>query len=240
MELEPNRPVRDFVLAIPGASSVFEKSGIDYCCGGQRSLADACKTAGVAVEKIMTSLETAISSGEVPDHDFLAMTLTELINHIVGKHHVFTRDEIDRLRALMEKVLNAHGKNHRELEQLSSVLHRLSQELLQHMMKEERVLFPYVTGMEEAVKNNLPVTRPPFASVINPVRMLMFEHDKAGDLLREMRRLTSNYVTPADACISYQTLYQALDAFEKDLHQHIHLENNILFPRAVEMENDSK
>ena len=104
------------------------------------------------------------------------------------------------------------------------------------MMKEERVLFPFIMGMEDAVRKSQPIQVPPFGTVANPVRMMMLEHDGAGELLRQMREASSDYAVPADACISYQTLYQALDAFEKDLHQHIHLENNILFPRAVEME----
>jgi regulator of cell morphogenesis and NO signaling len=241
MNLEPNTTVRELALRIPGATRVFEKAGIDYCCGGLRSLADACAKARVTVEDMMSSLESATTS-HLPDEqpNFPTLTPGELIDHIVHTHHVFTKTEIGRLRALLDKVCGVHGQNHPELKGLRSLFETLAAELEPHMMKEERVLFPYVVGMEEAIQQERPIGVPPFGTVANPVRMMMLEHDNAGELLREMRQLTSNYVVPADGCISYQTLYQALDAFEKDLHQHIHLENNILFPRAVEMERRLK
>lgn len=226
------RTVRDIALEIPAATRVFEKIGIDYCCGGQRSLADACAKAEVTIEDVMESLKLANeshSAGE--EHNFLATTLAELIDHIVDKHHAFTKNEIERLRGLLNKVWGVHGQNHPELETLRTLFETLSLELGPHMMKEERVLFPYVKGMEAAVREERPIGAPSFGTVPNPVRMMMLEHDGAGELLKGMRRITSNYTVPKDACISYQTLYQALDSFEKDLHQHIHLENNILFPR---------
>lgn len=237
MNLVSNRTVRELALEIPGATRVFEKAGIDYCCGGQRSLADACAKAEVKIEDMMKSLEAAKAShapSEGPN--FLTMTLAELIDHIVVKHHVFTKAEIQRLRALIDKVCGVHGQSNLELGHLRSLFEKLSAELEPHMMKEERILFPYVIGMEDAVRNDRPVWPPPFGTVANPVRLMMQEHDRAGDLLKEMRELTFDYAIPPEVCISYQTLYEALDAFEKDLHQHIHLENNILFPRAVEME----
>lgn len=237
MNLEPNRTVRELALEIPGATRVFEKMGIDYCCGGDNSLDNACAKAGVTVQDVTNSLESAKASGaKTYEPNFLASTLAHLIGHIVETHHVFTKSEIHRLRLLIDKVCGVHGQNHPELGTVRALFETLSSELEPHMMKEERVLFPYVLGMEDAVRKERQFARPPFGTVANPVRMMMLEHDNAGRLLKEMRQLTSDYAVPSDACISYQTLYQALDAFEKDLHQHIHLENNILFPRAVEME----
>ena len=237
MSSEPNKTVRELALAIPGATRVFEKVGIDYCCGGQQSLADACAGAQLTVDDVMKSLKLAADSHSAAEEpNFLTATLAELIDHIVDKHHVFTKNEIERLRGLLNKVSGVHSENHPELRTLSTLFEALSVELGPHMIKEEQVLFPYVKRMEAAVRDGRPVMPPPFRTVANPVRMMMLEHDGAGELLKKMRRITSNYTAPEDACISYQTLYQALDAFEKDLHQHIHLENNILFPRAVEME----
>jgi regulator of cell morphogenesis and NO signaling len=235
MNIEPNKTVREVVLEVPGATRVFETVGIDYCCGGQRSLAAACASAGVPLEQVLTSLE---STKTVPDTkpDFRNTTLATLIDHILSTHHVFTRTEIARIRALLAKVCTKHGENHHELEELRMLFDNLSAELEPHMFKEERVLFPYMNALEEAVTNKRPLGTPPFGTVGNPIRMMMFEHDTAGDLLKQMRELTDNYTTPPDGCISYQTLYQALDDFEKDLHEHIHLENNILFPRAAKME----
>jgi regulator of cell morphogenesis and NO signaling len=162
-----------------------------------------------------------------------------LIDHIVQTHHKFTREEIARLRALLEKVCSVHGKNHSELLAIRETFSGLAQELTLHLMKEENVLFPYIIRMEEAVLQNDPVLPPPFGTVQNPVRMMTQEHDGAGVALRQIREASSNFSVPVDACISYRTLYQALTGFEADLHQHIHLENNILFPRAVEMEDSA-
>jgi len=229
------KTVRDLAVEVPGATRVFENLGIDYCCGGQRSLADACAAVGISLDDVEESLETD-NSWQFDLPNFLVGSLAELIEHIVEKHHVFTRTEMERLNALIEKVCGVHGQNHPELGRIRSLFQALSAELEPHMMKEERVLFPFIIGMEDAVHTKRPIQVPPFGTVANPVRMMMVEHDGAGELLRQMREASSDYAVPADACISYQTLYQALDAFEKDLHQHIHLENNILFPRAVELE----
>lgn len=152
------------------------------------------------------------------------------------KHHSFTRLEIGRLNALLEKVCQAHGENHPELFRINVLFRELGADLETHMTKEEQVLFPYVIRMEAATKQHIPLFRPPFGTVANPVRMMMVEHDRAGELLKEIRALSSDYVSPSDGCLSYQTLYTAFAELERDLHQHIHLENNILFPRAVEME----
>jgi regulator of cell morphogenesis and NO signaling len=235
MNLATNKTVRELALEVPAATRVFEKMGIDYCCGGKRSLADACAVAGVKIEDVQLELTTA-SHAHWEEPNFHTATLEELINHVVGKHHSFTRLEIGRLNALLEKVCTAHGENHPELFRINVLFRELGADLDTHMTKEERVLFPYVIRMEAATQQLVPLFRPPFGTVANPVSMMMLEHDRAGELLKEIRALSSDYVPPADGCISYQTLYTALEALEKDLHQHIHLENNILFPRAVEME----
>ena len=239
MNSAPTKTVRDLAVEIPGATRVLERFGIDYCCGGNRLLSDACEAAGVSVDHVLASMEQHGSPEQYEEPNFLTATLAELIEHIVEKHHVFTKTEIERVRLLIEKVNNAHGQNHPELARLRSLFETLSAELEPHMMKEERVLFPYVVQMEDAMRRERTHPYPPFGTVANPVRMMMLEHETAGELLKKMREVTGNYTIPPDACISYQTLYQVLDEFEKDLHQHIHLENNILFPRAVEMEGAS-
>ena len=145
-------------------------------------------------------------------------------------------EELARLGPLFDKVCSVHGKNHPELLDARASFSGLSQELTMHMMKEEKVLFPYIVRMEEAVIQQEPVLPPPFGSVQSPISMMEHEHESAGNALRAMRQASSGYTTPPDACVSYQTLYRALAEFEADLHQHIHLENNILFPRAIAME----
>lgn len=232
------KTVRELAVEIPGATRIFERLNIDYCCGGNQTLDKACDTVGVAVEEVINLLETdAGAHSQAEEPNFLTASLAELIDHIVKKHHVFTRSEIARLRELTNKVYEAHGQNHPELDGLRQLFQALSDELEPHMAKEERVLFPYTIQLgSESARGTRSLQRPPFGTVANPVRMMMMEHDNAGLLLKQMRVLTSDYKVPTDACFSYQTLYHALEAFEGDLHQHIHLENNILFPRTVEME----
>ena len=238
MILSTDRTVRDVVLELPQATRVFENLQIDYCCGGDKALGEACANAGVKVETLERMLVEA-GQADVTGNgsaDFRTATLTKLIGHILDKHHAYTKEEMVRLEALIEKVIGAHGENHPELLRLGSMFQQLCADLRPHMFKEEQILFPYIIEMERSALQNRPVPIPPFGTVNNPIRMMMMEHDTAGGLLRELRGLSSNYTAPPDGCISYQTLYAALEAFENDLHQHIHIENNILFPRAIEIE----
>ena len=234
---EPTKTVREYALEIPAATRIFEKLGIDYCCGGGKSLADACLQAGLPVEEVLGSLETNARSDETfADEDWQSSSQAELIAHIVEKHHVFTREELSRLEALLAKVCGVHGQNHPELFHIQTQFGKLRADLEPHMLKEEHVLFPYIILLEQTKVQNAPAPRAPFGTVRNPVRMMMSEHDAAGDILRAIRQASFHFTVPPDACISYQTLYHALKELEADLHQHIHLENNILFPQAVEIE----
>jgi regulator of cell morphogenesis and NO signaling len=232
------KTVREWAVENPEAPRIFEKFGIDYCCGGGTSLEEACARAQLSVDQVLDSLELAEQEAKAQqnERDWKTEPLADLIDHIKRTHHKSTREEIARLGPLFDKVVSVHGQNHSELGEARAAFQGLAQELLLHMMKEEAMLFPYIVRMEEAVIQREPVIPPPFGTVQNPVAMMMREHDSAGDSLRAMRQQSSGYTAPADACISYQTLYAALSDFEKDLHQHIHLENNILFPSALEME----
>ena len=238
MGVSTARTVRELVLEIPEATRIFEKLGIDYCCGGDRSLDEACAASNLSIDEVLDSLELAEQTARAKqkDRNWQAEPLADLVAHINGTHHKYTREEITRLGPLFDKVVSVHGKNHPELQHLRATFRGLAQELTMHMMKEEAVLFPYIVRMEEAVIQREPVLPPPFGTVRNPVAMMMHDHDSAGDALRAMRQASAGYMPPADACVSYQTLYKTLADFEKDLRQHIHLENNILFPRAIEME----
>lgn len=238
MSLTTAKTVREVALQHPGATRIFEKLGIDYCCGGNRSLEEACEKANVPAFLVLDTLEMAENENRAKkaDRDWQTEPLSELIAHIEKTHHKYVREETVRLTALLDKVCGVHGKNHPELLQIRSVFAGLGQELTMHMMKEERILFPYIVRMEEAVIQKEPILPAPFGTVENPTRMMEHEHDSAGQALREMRKVSSDYKAPADACVSYKTLYQVLQEFEADLHQHIHLENNILHPRAIAME----
>jgi regulator of cell morphogenesis and NO signaling len=240
MNISETTTVRDLAAGIPGATRVFENFGIDYCCGGARTLADACREASLPVEDLTRSLEEAVRASQPGDgRDWRQESLMALTEYIIDKHHFFTRQELDRLEKLFEKVCSRHGENHPELFEAQKTFYQLKQDLIPHMLKEEQILFPYITRMEEAVGEGRAIPSPFFCTVQNPVRTMMLEHEAAGDLLRALRATTGDYTPPPDACISYQTLYQALAGFEVDLHQHIHLENNLLFPRAIEIEEES-
>jgi regulator of cell morphogenesis and NO signaling len=238
MTVTSTKTVRDYAIETPQTIPVFEKLGIDFCCGGNRPLEEACAAASLNLSEVQQALEKALAEPVRPsDRELRAGSLAELISHIVSTHHVYLRTHIPEIEKLIEKVYEKHGANHPELKQIRTVFHGLSQELMTHLMKEENILFPYVERMEEAVVQGDPIIPPPFGSVANPVRMMEHEHDEAGIALKSLRETSKGYTPPEDACVSFQALYTALENFEKDMHQHIHLENNLLFPRAVEMEN---
>jgi regulator of cell morphogenesis and NO signaling len=235
--LTTEKTVRELAIENPAATRVFERLQIDYCCGGNRTLEDACRTAGVPLDRVLSSLEDAAAIlTPAASREWLLEPLAELVAHIRDTHHAYTRDALARITQLLDKVCSVHGANHPELRGIQITFAALRQELTMHMMKEEMMLFPYIVRMEEAVLAGEPVLPPPFGSVRNPVAMMMREHDGAGEDLRKIRSATNGYTAPADGCITYRTLYLALAEFEADLHQHIHLENNILFPRAMNME----
>jgi len=238
MHLNSARTVRELAVEIPNATRIFEKFGIDYCCGGKKPLDEACRAANLPIHDVIQALETAASPAS-PTYDQLSGSLAELVDHIVKTHHKFTREEISRLQKLLSKVCSVHGQNHPELITIQSTFQHLAQELTMRLMKEENALFPYIIRMEEAVLQHDPVLPPPFGSVQNPVRMMAEEHDGAGEAIRQIRAASGNFAAPPDACVSYRALYEALEGFEADLHQHIHLENNILFPRSIAMEENA-
>jgi len=237
MTLAATKTLGEIAAEMPCATREFEKRGIDYCCGGSRTLSEACTEANISIDDALARLEKSLAATQPGDSkDWQNQFLADLIGHITSTHHVFVREESPRIEALTAKVVGVHGKNHPELMQVQKIFSALAEELSVHLMKEEQVLFPYVVRMEESVLASEPAPPAMFGTVVNPVRMMMQEHDGAGDALRSLRSVTNDYALPGDACISYRTLYQALQGFESDLHEHIHLENNILFPRAVAME----
>jgi len=239
MQLDATKTVREVALAIPNATRVFEKIKIDYCCGGDRLLGDACARAGVRINEVERLLKENVAALSSETADFQHLSLAELIVHILNKHHVFTKSEMERLELLIAKVVTAHAEKHPELLAVRDLLAQLFDDLRPHMFKEEQILFPYIVELEQSILQQRPRPFAPFGSVNNPIGMMMVEHDAAGEILRELRKVTADYAVPSDGCISYQTLYLAIEEFEQDLHQHIHLENNILFPKAIALEQKS-
>jgi regulator of cell morphogenesis and NO signaling len=238
MLVHESRTVRELAVAIPGATLVFETMGIDYCCGGHKLLHEACSEAGVDVDSVVSSLsQLERGSGSAtravhPEH----MTAGPLVNYILETHHTFTRDVLREIGQLVPKVLTKHSEQHPNLRDVERLFCALSDDLGGHMFKEENILFPFIAGLDSARAAGGPPPIPPFGTVENPIRVMMQEHDTAGDILRKLRKATNDYTPPPDACTSFLTLYQRLEALERDLHQHIHLENNVLFPLALELE----
>jgi regulator of cell morphogenesis and NO signaling len=239
MTIDATKTVKEIVVEAPSSVRVFESLGIDYCCGADKPLGDACRNAGRPVDEVLQSLEEAERSPgpESPVTNWNQESLANLADHIVAKHHSFCRQEVSRLSPLVRKVVEKHGSNHPELRRIGTLFAGLSNELLMHLVKEEQMLFPYISRLEQAVTNHTSFPRPPFGTVQNPVRMMVLEHDQAGEQLKEIHELSNGYEPPSDACGSFKALYQGLKFFEEDMHQHVHLENNVLFPRAVAIED---
>ncbi len=221
-----------WVIANPGAARVFHKLELDFCCGGQSSLLEACKKKGIEIDTVVQQIVNANSQAPDSTVDWNKARLVELCEHIVETHHGFLRDELPRLTSLMNDVLAAHGDSMSELRGLEQALASLVAELEPHMMKEERVLFPAIRLLEESAA----VPNFPFGSVGNPISVMEHEHSAAGDALATMRRITNGFHVPSGACAKLTALYEGLARLEEDMHLHVHKENNILFPRAVKME----
>ena len=237
MHLAENTTVAEMAASSLAAVRVFEKFGIDYCCGGKRPLAEVCREKGYDAGVIERELRSAVESTPGAETDWSSAPLAELAQHIVGTHHEYLRRELPALQARLDKVYRVYNQRYGPtLLGLPEVFAGLRAELEMHMRKEEMILFPAVVAYESAVQSGqaLPVT--PFGTVANPIHMMEAEHESAGQALAEIRRITSDFQLPEYACVTYRALMSGLDELERDLHMHIHLENNILFPRAQELE----
>ena len=231
-EITLQSPVGQLAACQSEAIRILEQHGVDYCCGGDKTLDAACRAAGIDAQEVLAQIDRAQPSQDEDRGDWLDAPLTKLCDHIEQTHHTFLREQLPFLTQLIDKVVDAHGQHHGELRDVRLVFAALRAELEPHMMKEEQILFPAVRTLEQASHQ----VAFPFGSVQNPIRMMELEHDNAGAGLRRLRELTDGFTAPDDACNAYRGLYEVLAKLEADLHEHIHKENNILFPRAVELE----
>ena len=230
-------PVSGLVRERQDRAGVLETFGIDYCCGGATTLANACRERGVSLEEVRRALEQSDASPcESEEADWDRESLARLADHIVARHHAYLHEQLPRVEALLEKVVARHAERHPYLLELREVYAGLRNELIPHMMKEEQVLFPYIRLLDEALSKGQPAPPFPCGSVREPIRVMEDEHQSAGDALRRMRELTLGFRPPEDACDAYRKLMNYLRSLESDLHLHIHKENNILFPRAAAAE----
>lgn len=231
------RTVGDLAAEMPLSIRVFEAWKIDYCCGGRTALAEACATAGRSVAAFVAELEALATIPDTASHDWSADTLTTTAAKIVATYHNYTREELQTVTPIANKVLSVHGERRPELAEVVSLLAELTADLLPHMLKEEQVLFPYVDQLEQAAEGQRTAPTPFFGTVKNPVRMMMIEHDRVGELLTRLRAITDDYTVPESACFSYRELYRRMAELELRTHEHIHVENNVYFPRAVALED---
>ncbi len=236
MDLTVNQTVREIAIRHPASVRIFESLGIDYCCGGHRSFGEACERANVPPDEVLNRISAAENEPFRASGDWAHASVTELTRHIVDDHHNYIRRETPRLTSICAKVVDRHGAAHPEVKSIQELFQALADELSLHMMKEENVLFPYLAQMEAALRQGHRVPPAMFGSVEMPISRMLADHDDAGALTARIRSLSGGFVAPADACPTYRAFYQGLEDFERDLHQHIHLENNMLFPRALEME----
>jgi regulator of cell morphogenesis and NO signaling len=233
LTLNAEQTVGDFVRQKPTRARVFESLKIDYCCGGQISLSQACRKRGIEVGEVLQAIH---KSDELADADTLVnvdtMGLAQLADHIETTHHAYLRDELPRLDTMTEKVARVHGDKDDRLPTVRQAFLILKTELEPHMMKEEMILFPIIRQLEASAE------RLDFhcGSVANPIRQMEREHDQSGAALALLNEFTDGYTPPEWACNTYRAMLDSLERLEADMHQHIHKENNVLFPKAIELE----
>ncbi len=230
---ELENTVGEIVTHCPALSRIFEAEGIDYCCGGKKTIAEVCRTKGRDPEVLLTKLrESAAAMAHEPTVDAAAMSLTELADHVEQTHHAYLRRELPRLDAMTRKVASVHGDKDARLAQLRDTFLGFAAGMNSHMMKEEQILFPMIRHLAASA------TAPNFhcGSLANPIRQMEREHDEAGFALARHRELTDQYTPPDWACNTYRAMVDGLASLERDMHQHVHKENNILFPRAIQRE----
>lgn len=239
MEALQSKTLGQLVSIEPATALVFEKYGLDFCCKGKRTIDEACLAENLNAEDVKRDVAHVFSNKNIvhnPDH-FDHMELDHLVEHIIHKHHAFVKSILPVLQQHTQKVADVHGENHPEVIEVAALFHELKIEFDQHMFKEEQVLFPYIKKLVHAKNENDHHSFPKIHFVANPISVMEEEHEYAGNIMAKIHRLTNGFTPPASACTTYRLTYHELHEFEKDLHQHVHLENNILFPKSKALEN---
>ncbi|OIV41458.1 iron-sulfur cluster repair di-iron protein [Flavobacterium johnsoniae] len=238
MENLKNRTIGSFVAQDYRTAAVFSKYKIDFCCKGNRTVDEVCEKQNINSETLLQSIQEVVQSENNGSIDFNSWPLDLLADYIEKTHHRYVEDKTQTLLPFLDKLCKVHGAHHPELFKINELFIGCAAELSQHMKKEELILFPFIKRMVKAKDSDGLLSQPSFGSVSNPIAMMMHEHDNEGERFREIANLTDNYTPPADACTTYRVTFAMLKEFEEDLHKHIHLENNILFPKAVILEKD--
>lgn len=232
-----SRTVADLVTENIKTAHIFKKYGIDFCCGGGVTIQKACEKAGIDQQLLINDL-MGIEASTSRATNYNQWELDFLTDHIINVHHAYVEENIPLLLQYSERVAKIHGHHYTELLEIKHLLRTVVGELSAHMKKEELILFPFIKRLVKAKREGSEVPQAPFGSVDNPIQMMEIEHEDAGEIFRRIAELTDNYTPPQAACNTYRAFFAKLDEFEQDLHQHVHLENNILFPKALQLEKE--
>lgn len=230
------KQIGQFVAEDFRTAAVFNTYGIDFCCKGHRTIEEVCDKHGMDPNDLLEKLQQVMNSKSDQTIDYKSWPLDLLAEYIEKKHHRYVEEKSPILRQFLDKLCKVHGERHPELFEIRDLFFECSGELASHMKKEELILFPFIKKMVKAQLEKGTLQLPPFGTVENPIAMMMHEHDNEGERLRKIAQLSNNYTPPADACNTYKVTFAMLNEFEQDLHLHIHLENNILFPEAIKLE----
>ncbi|PIA79209.1 iron-sulfur cluster repair di-iron protein [Gaetbulibacter sp. 4G1] len=236
LQKDSQKQIGQFVAEDYRTAAVFSKYKIDFCCNGNRSIDEACEKKGIDSNVLLDELSRVLNEKRGESIDYKSWPLDLLIDYIEKKHHRYVEERIPVLKQFLDKLCRVHGERHPELFKINELFTASAGELASHMKKEELILFPFVKKMVKAKLQQGAIQSPQFITVENPIEMMIHEHDNEGERFRQIAELTNNYTPPADACNTYRVTFAMLEEFEKDLHLHIHLENNILFPQAIELE----
>ncbi|MCE9540526.1 MAG: iron-sulfur cluster repair di-iron protein [Bacteroidetes bacterium] len=236
MNIKENQIIGELVAQDYRTANVFKKYGIDFCCQGNRTINDACKAKGIDGELVVADLNTLLHSYSDKASDYKSWPIDLLADYIEKKHHRYVEEKTKEIKPYLEKICRVHGERHPELNQINEHFNATAGELAMHMKKEELILFTYVRKISKAKQENSKLEAPHFETIQNPIQMMMNEHSTEGERFRKIDELSNNYTPPQDGCNTFRVTFALLKEFEQDLHLHIHLENNILFPRAIELE----
>lgn len=236
MEITPNQVIGDLVAQDYRTAAVFKKYGIDFCCNGNRTIEEACSKKNMDTHLVLQEILDATHTQRGDTTDYQSWPIDLLADYIEKKHHRYVESKIAEIIPYLNKVCKVHGEHHPELLTIQDYFHASAGELSQHMKKEELILFPFVRKMMKTKQDGGVWDPPHFGTVQNPVEMMMHEHTAEGDRFRKIAELSNNYTPPPEACNTYRVTFALLKEFEEDLHLHIHLENNILFPKAIALE----
>ncbi len=233
---DSQKQIGQFVAEDFRTAAVFSNYGIDFCCRGDRTVEEVCSKNGIAASELLDKLQSVLNATGGEHIDYKSWPLDLLVDYIEKKHHRYVEEKVPVLLQFLNKLCRVHGERHPELLKINEHFEASAGELAAHMKKEELILFPFIKKMINATISKSGIQAPHFGTVENPIAMMKDEHDNEGVRFREIAKLTNNYMPPADACNTFRVTYAMLEEFEKDLHLHIHLENNILFPEAIKLE----